>query len=48
VDCIKEETNLYSAQAIPNADVMVIGEGPGAEEDKQGLPFVGRAGTTFN
>ena len=23
---------------------MVIGEGPGAEEDKQGLPFVGRAG----
>lgn len=28
----------------PNADVMVIGEGPGVEEDKQGLPFVGRAG----
>ena len=28
----------------PNADVMVICEGPGAEEDKQGLPFVGRAG----
>jgi len=28
----------------PNADVMVVGEGPGAEEDKQGLPFVGRAG----
>ncbi|HMN25041.1 MAG: uracil-DNA glycosylase [Ignavibacteriaceae bacterium] len=28
----------------PNADVVVIGEGPGAEEDKQGLPFVGRAG----
>jgi DNA polymerase len=28
----------------PNADVMFIGEGPGAEEDKQGLPFVGRAG----
>ena len=27
-----------------NADVMVVGEGPGAEEDKQGLPFVGRAG----
>ena len=27
-----------------DADVMVIGEGPGAEEDKQGLPFVGRAG----
>lgn len=28
----------------PNADVIAIGEGPGAEEDKQGLPFVGRAG----
>ena len=28
----------------PNAKVIVIGEGPGAEEDKQGLPFVGRAG----
>jgi DNA polymerase len=27
-----------------NADVMVIGEGPGADEDAQGLPFVGRAG----
>jgi uracil-DNA glycosylase len=28
----------------PDADVLVIGEGPGADEDKQGLPFVGRAG----
>jgi DNA polymerase len=28
----------------PEADVMVIGEGPGAEEDLQGAPFVGRAG----
>ncbi|HEX3700738.1 MAG TPA: uracil-DNA glycosylase [Phenylobacterium sp.] len=28
----------------PDAPVMVIGEGPGAEEDAQGLPFVGRAG----
>jgi DNA polymerase len=28
----------------PQADVMVVGEGPGAEEDKQGLPFVGKAG----
>jgi DNA polymerase len=27
-----------------DADVMVIGEGPGADEDAQGLPFVGRAG----
>ncbi len=28
----------------PQADVMFVGEGPGAEEDKQGLPFVGRSG----
>lgn len=28
----------------PNADVMLIGEGPGADEDAQGEPFVGRAG----
>lgn len=28
----------------PNADLMLIGEAPGAEEDRQGLPFVGAAG----
>jgi len=28
----------------PNAELMLIGEGPGAEEDRQGLPFVGPAG----
>ncbi|MEE9179363.1 MAG: uracil-DNA glycosylase, partial [Vicinamibacteria bacterium] len=28
----------------PNADLMFIGEGPGYEEDRQGLPFVGPAG----
>lgn len=28
----------------PNAELMLIGEGPGAEEDRQGLPFVGAAG----
>jgi len=32
------------ARGEPNAPVMVIGEGPGAEEDVQGMPFVGRAG----
>lgn len=26
------------------ADIMIIGEGPGAQEDEQGLPFVGKAG----
>ncbi len=28
----------------PEADLMFVGEGPGAEEDLQGLPFVGRSG----
>ncbi|MEN8161766.1 MAG: uracil-DNA glycosylase [Myxococcota bacterium] len=28
----------------PDADILFIGEGPGAEEDKRGIPFVGRAG----
>ena len=28
----------------PDADLMFIGEGPGAEEDRRGVPFVGRAG----
>ena len=32
----------------PNADLMVIGEAPGADEDRQGEPFVGRAGQLLN
>src|SRR5271165_832135 len=32
----------------PNAELMFIGEGPGADEDQQGLPFVGRAGQLLN
>src|SRR5205085_2939800 len=32
----------------PRADLMFIGEAPGADEDEQGLPFVGRAGQLLN
>ena len=32
----------------PNAPLMFVGEGPGADEDAQGLPFVGRAGQLLN
>jgi DNA polymerase len=32
------------ASGNPDADLMFVGEGPGAEEDRQGLPFVGPAG----
>jgi uracil-DNA glycosylase len=37
-------TNLVPGEGSPNADVMLVGEAPGASEDKQGRPFVGRAG----
>lgn len=37
-------TQLVFADGTPGAPVMVIGEAPGAEEDRAGLPFVGRAG----
>ena len=37
-------TNVVFGTGNPNADLMIVGEGPGAEDDKQGLPFVGRSG----
>lgn len=37
-------TNKVPGQGNHNARLMIIGEGPGAEEDQQGLAFVGRAG----
>lgn len=43
-DLHKGRNKFVFGSGNPEADVMVIGEGPGAEEDKQGLPFVGRAG----
>lgn len=39
---IIEKTSIWSWQQ--NADIMFIGEGPGADEDLQGIPFVGKAG----
>ncbi|WP_146089990.1 uracil-DNA glycosylase, partial [Rhodoblastus sphagnicola] len=37
-------TQLVFADGAPDARVMLVGEGPGADEDRQGKPFVGRAG----
>lgn len=37
-------TNFVFGSGNPNADLMIVGEAPGADEDAQGLPFVGRAG----
>ena len=40
----ENRTNIVFGQGNKNADVMFIGEGPGADEDIQGIPFVGKAG----
>ena len=37
-------TQVVFGTGDPTADLMFIGEGPGQEEDRQGVPFVGRAG----
>ena len=37
-------TQVVFGVGAPDADLMFVGEGPGAEEDRQGLPFVGRSG----
>jgi uracil-DNA glycosylase len=44
----KGRTNLVFGVGNVNADLMFIGEGPGADEDAQGEPFVGRAGQLLN
>lgn len=41
-------TNIVLGEGNINAKIMFIGEGPGADEDKQGLPFVGKAGQLMN
>ncbi len=37
-------TQVVFGVGSPDADLVFVGEGPGAEEDRQGIPFVGRAG----
>lgn len=37
-------TNIVFGVGNPKADLMFVGEAPGADEDAQGIPFVGRAG----
>lgn len=44
----KTRTKFVFGVGNPNADVLVIGEAPGADEDAQGEPFVGRAGQLLN
>jgi len=40
----KGRTNIVFGEGNPKAPIVFVGEGPGAEEDAQGRPFVGRAG----
>ena len=40
----KTRNRIVFGDGSPKADLVFIGEGPGADEDAQGLPFVGRAG----
>jgi len=40
----KLRKNFVFGVGNPNADLFLIGEAPGADEDEQGIPFVGRAG----
>jgi DNA polymerase len=44
----KGRTNLVFGVGNVNAELMFVGEGPGADEDAQGEPFVGRAGQLLN
>ena len=41
-------TNLVFGVGNPNARVMIVGEGPGRNEDLQGEPFVGAAGKNLD
>ena len=43
-DLKKNATNLVFSDGNTNSKIMIIGEGPGANEDAEGKPFVGRAG----
>ena len=43
-DLKKNATNIVFSDGNLDSSIMIIGEGPGANEDKEGKPFVGRAG----
>ena len=47
-DLKKNAKNMVFSDGNPQSKIMIIGEGPGANEDKEGLPFVGRAGQLLN
>ena len=40
----KNSTNIVFSDGNPDSKIMIIGEGPGANEDLEGVPFIGRTG----
>jgi len=40
----RNSTNIVFSDGNPNAKIMIIGEGPGANEDLEGVPFIGKTG----
>ena len=44
----RSATNIVFADGNPKSKIMIIGEGPGSNEDQEGLPFVGRAGALLD
>ena len=44
----KSANNIVFADGNPKSKIMLIGEGPGSNEDQEGLPFVGRAGALLD
>jgi uracil-DNA glycosylase family 4 len=47
-DLGSQRTHSVYGDGDEHADILFVGEAPGAEEDRQGLPFVGRAGQLLN
>ena len=47
-DLSRTRTKVVFGDGNPDSPLMVVGEGPGANEDATGLPFVGRAGTLLD
>ena len=47
-DLKKNANNIVFSDGNPKSKIMLVGEAPGANEDKEGLPFVGRAGALLD
>ena len=47
-DLKRKAKNIVFSDGNPNSKIMLIGEAPGANEDEEGLPFVGRAGALLD